>query len=315
MFRGDMVGTDHPGYIDVFKSITKENALTITALTRTELGYLYQMILFKFFSDNYVLFFGIQYLFFFIGFWRYCRYKKADTAWTLMLFFFIGFYLRSFNAIRQFAVIGMILFFFPWLEERKYIRFSIIIIFISVFFHTSELVYLVLILVHYYISKNKSVGKLYPLAALLLSYSLFFMNHSFIYNIQLPGLMGERFDAYFESGETREEIGYMTAGVYTLYALIILYCANMRKYAFEVYTIILSVIIFNIGNIIHITIARLSLDFMIVICPLSSLMIFDNKTKKRFVYALTTVVVCIALFVVQFVISNNSDVKPYYYAF
>lgn len=315
LFRAPSVGTDYLTYIDVFKHVNSDNIKSIHDVYRTEMGFLREMIVFKWFSDSYIVFYGIQFLIFALGFWHYCKFKKSDDIWSVLVFFFVGFYFRSFNAIRQFMVIGLAFFCLPWLEKGKYIKYAIPIVLFSLLFHSSELLFLLLIPIHMFKDKRLFTWKIVPFVALVLSFSLFFLNHTFINELQLLGMMGDRFNLYFDSGATREEIGYATAGVYTLYAIIVLLCANLNKYSFEVWTVVLSVIVFNVGSIIHITVARLALDFMLMMCPLISLMIRDKSTKMRLLFAIATLTVSVALFIVQFVINNNSDVKPYLMVF
>lgn len=312
MFRGAEVGTDYPKYIDTFNYVTSENVIVLSGLESIELGFLYEMLFFKSFSDNPFAFYALQFLIFLGGFWYYCRYKKADYVWSLLLFFLIGFYFRSFNTIRQFMAIGLMMFCLPLVEEKKYYKFIIFTLIISIFFHLSGLIFLILLPIKCWVEKGRLNNRLVLGGLLISTYLLFFINHAFLYNVNLFGFLGERFNQYFFSGADREKVTNITATVYTLYALVVLFCSDFKNYKYEVTSFIFSVMIFNVLNLVNVHASRLALGIMIVICPLTCRLIQDKKSKYRLLFTLFSVAVGTALFVSQFVVSNGSEVKPYY---
>ena len=312
IFRGDYVGSDYENYIYIYNHANNLKATDISGDT-IDIGFAALILIFKSFGFSHVLFYGFCYLFFFGGVIEYCRFIKADIVYSLFFFYFLGYYFCSFNILRQMMAIGVVLLIIPLLYKRKYILYILLLILIALI-HKSVLLCLLLIPI-YIFSQKKEINK--PLLTIILigSYAVYYVGITYFYQY-LTLLMHmlnvtDSFGQYVENGELRQEIGNLTSTAYTLFAFLLLICKNKKSYRFETNTVVLSYALFNVGNLLMVQGIRIFMWFNIFAVALLPIMILDKNTKYRKLFQIACLVMVLTLFVIQYVIGNNNEVKPY----
>lgn len=135
-FKAESVGTDTANYINMFND--SGTHLQIDHESRIEFGYQYTVILLnKYFGDHQSLFIFSA---FFICFSLYKFIIRTATNHALALFFFVtlGFFQFSISGIRQALAIAISLFAFKYIQEKKLIKYTTIVV-LAALFHKSAL--------------------------------------------------------------------------------------------------------------------------------------------------------------------------------
>lgn len=135
-FKSEKVGVDTENYIRMYN--TAGELLSIDNESRIEIGYQYMSIwLNKLFDSNQALFICSSFI---ISFSLYVFLKKSSSNPVLALFFFItlGFFQFALTGIRQGIAIAITLFAIPYIQQKKLIKFLIVIVLASIF-HKSAL--------------------------------------------------------------------------------------------------------------------------------------------------------------------------------
>lgn len=174
-FRGINVGVDTKDYFYAFNNNFPRN------WQFEELGFRYlSTTLMKIFKNpSYVCFIYSLITNFFIVFRLWDFRKKCN--FTLMSFLYmLIYYVNTMNVMRQFLAVSIIFYSTKFLEGRKYLRFFIIVILMTLI-HKSSLLALLLIFVYVWnsLSFNKKIAYIIPIIAIIfvgLYYSISFEN-------------------------------------------------------------------------------------------------------------------------------------------
>lgn len=319
IFRGEGVGTDYAVYIYDFEKFSPGKVEY--EWERTEKGFMYLIYLFRNIVDNYVLFYAILHIIFIAGVYKVCRFKNLNWGVALFVLFFFGFYFRSLNAIRQFFGIGLVLIAVPLLYKEEYKKYMVYTLIVSLLFHATATIMLFLVPLHIITKQQIGLKKTYLYSILISSYLFFFFGRNFLYSVFAPLeqlALIDNYSHYVMNGEYREDLSNVTSTIYTIYALIAVYCSDVSKsgkYRFELLAVITSYVIFNLASIMAVSMGRLFLNFNIFLCFLVPLFAQEKKTFKTVLFIIATVCVSFATFYVQFISGNNSEIKPYYTIF
>ena len=143
-FRSTSVGNDSKNYLDLFNLIRNGADLEVWS-ERYEWGYLlFNKILGLFFSNQYAIFFVSALFIYFIS-WRVIK-KLSYKHWlSVFLFLTLGLYSNSVNVIRLTMAYVVCLVAYNELEKKKYLKVIILVIFATLF-HTSAIVFIVVLL-------------------------------------------------------------------------------------------------------------------------------------------------------------------------
>lgn len=318
ILRGLNVGTDYYNYYLAFES-AKEFKVSLDRVQGAEPGFSSIMYVFKYFSNNYVLFYGLVFIVYFWCIFHYVNYKKVDRGWAIFLFIFLGYYFMSYNILRQLMTIGLIISFIPLLYKRKYTHFALVVIIFSFLFHRSEIEMLLLIPIYYLSTKIQKLNK--PILYVIIwgSFALFYIGKSYLYDsfysvINILNL-DDQYGGYISRAENRLEIGNKTSLLFSLFATLIVFCKKNNTYIFETLCVIISYALFNIGNLLATQSVRIFLDFNIFIIVLIPLMIQENIGKYRKLIVIGSVFLCLFYYSYSYIINNRDEVNPYYFFF
>lgn len=317
-FRGKYVGTDYLSYCEDYEYLTSLDRIS-QIRGRTELGFFYLLYFLNNLHIPYFVVYGSMFAFTLVSFIKFASYKNVDKSWFLFLFFMLGYYFMSFNIIRQLLTIGIILNFIPLLEKKKYINFCLAVSFVSLILHKSELIFILLIPLHYYCKKNKTINKRFLFLTCISSFVIYYLgkNYLFYYILTLISLFGmsDQYSLYIELASERESIGNITSLLYTLLTTYIIFVKNNSTYKFETTVFVFSIAIFNIGNVMASFAYRLFLDFNVYMLIIIPLVIQESRKWKKNATIAAILMFCFAMFANRYYYGNAGEVKPYYTIF
>lgn len=313
MMRGLEVGTDHLGYESDFYLIKTFKSMNVMRHD-FEIGYVSFMLLFKKFSNDYLTFASLAIPVTLWGFWRFIEAFKVNKAYSLSLFYFSGMYFATFNVMRQMMAIGVILGFINWLLNKKYLKYGVLIIIVSLLFHKSTLISLVLIPIHYYSTKHAELPKKHIAIVAGVCFAAFFVGKEFVQNTSLAILLsiglGDRYDGYL-SGMSEGDISNLTATMLTIYFLIWLYFKNKSKNVFISWIYFIYIATFNIFQMLDSAAGRISYPFWVFVLIAIPKLLEELKGKIKVFFILITIVVYAALFINNYWLNNTNGVNPY----
>ena len=151
MFRSLSVGTDNRIYLETFYRTTWESIFRHSdgiQETKFEVGYAIWIAFFRnILFDNYTVFMSTS---FFITMSLFLTFinKSKDVYIALFIFYALSFYFLSLNIMRQMMGCALILSILPLFIKNKIglIKFSIWIILVSIGFHKSLIVFLLIVI-------------------------------------------------------------------------------------------------------------------------------------------------------------------------
>lgn len=149
ILRDVSVGADYVSYMDTFKDIALNDVIDESDITWLGWPFIYLLKLIAPLAlNNYVLFYGLI-SFASLLFLYAAILKRSKMPW-LSLALFIGFclYFQMFNQIRQLFAICIILYSLTHIENKQFIKFTLLIFFASIFHKTA-----LLFLPFYFISR------------------------------------------------------------------------------------------------------------------------------------------------------------------
>ena len=313
MMRGLEVGTDHLGYESDFYLIKTFKSMNVMRHD-FEVGYVSFILLFKKFSNDYLTFASLAIPVTLWGFWRFIEAFKVNKAYSLSLFYFSGMYFATFNVMRQMMAIGVILGFINWLLNKKYHKFGVLIIVISLLFHKSTLISLVLIPIHYYSAKHAELPKKFIAIVAGVCFTAFFVGREFVQNTSLAILfsigLGDRYDGYL-SGMSEGEISNLTATMLTIYFLIWLYFKKTNKNVFITWIYFIYITSFNLFQMLDTAAGRISYPFWAFILVTIPKLIEELNGRKKIIFIIISVIFYISYFTNSYVLNNMNGVNPY----
>ena len=313
VFRGLEVGTDHAGYEADFYILNSYEDIN-HIFHRFEIGYISLILLFKNFSNDYLLFSGLTFLLPMIGTAIFIEKYKINRAWALFVFFTLGMYFDAMNLMRQYMAICSIAAFTYLLKRQEYKKFAFVCFLVSIAFHLSSILMLLLIPIFYYFEQKKYLLSKKILYLLIIgSYLLFFVGPKTLAPVLLAAMNILPFDDFsgYISNFDDAEISNAMVSVYTFYALLLVYFNKNAKYQAELMCFVFFIITFNILNMFSTFAFRAALPFKYYMIALIPLLISDNKTFSKRIIKLVTIVFMLAVFYVSYVLSNMNHINPY----
>lgn len=174
-FRGNEVGTDTDSYIDIFMFY-----VIGASDPHTETGFALLNQFISYISDTPQAIIIATSILINLGFMHFI-YRNSKNIWlSVYLYITLFYYFFSFNLVRQFIAMSIILFAWNFLKKGKIIRFILIVLIASTF-HTTALISLLLIFV--YLGRKST--KLITLITISTVVAIFSTNAIFNFIVQL----------------------------------------------------------------------------------------------------------------------------------
>ncbi len=175
------VGFDFMSYHQMFENFKNGNALFLVEPANMLIINIINM-----FDINHQVIFFIYSVIIMSGVFYFIKKLSPSKELSILLFVSIGiFYFSTFNGIRQWAAISIILISIVKLIEKKHIQFLLLVV-LSTLFHLSAILLFVLLL--FTIRFNKFHLVVILLASLLLTEVILFLINNSQYTIYLNGL-------------------------------------------------------------------------------------------------------------------------------
>ena len=204
--RSHLVGTDTGAYTSNFRNSLNSDYYYF----REELEYGYQFFEYSLLkiTHNYFWLFFISSLIV-VGSYLYI-FKKESQDYLLSIFIFItfGFYLFYFNGLRQGLAMAIVALATPYLINKKFLKYVLIVI-IASFFHKTALIMILFYLFIHLKMKFELKATFVFLGSFLVSGPV----------VQYLGSVNEKYSGYAEVSEVKG--GYLTLFFYFLISLFI----------------------------------------------------------------------------------------------
>lgn len=184
-FRSINVGNDTKEYFRIFQIISNQSSIT-SALTvsRYEPGYIIYNYLLSRFTDNFQWVLAINAGIYLTAVLYFLNKYLTDIRMGLMLFFSFGLYYNVMNLERQCIATAIFLFAFPFLEDKKYIKYIILILFAATFHSTALILMAIPLIPEIDFSKKNELFKWTIISVIflvLLNYGITFIISYFPY--------------------------------------------------------------------------------------------------------------------------------------
>ena len=157
------IGTDYFSYVDMFNRI---NYNYYNIFYRFDPGFIFLSKL------VFLLRLDVQWVFIIMSFFTYLFLiisVKKKYFFLIIPFYFLFFYLQSYNVIRSALVISIGYFAYNQFEKKKYFS-SILCLTLALLFHVSTLFYLIIFIIARFIHLDKKHFKLLFIPVILLGY-------------------------------------------------------------------------------------------------------------------------------------------------
>lgn len=143
--RGSAIGTDTSSYIRIFNNIANYNKIEKLFTLDIELGYVFlNRLIAKIGGSSQTLLFATSAIVSY-GFLVFIKNHSKNIILSAFLLFTLFYYYASFNAIRQYIAIAILINSYYYIKNKDFLGFLFIIIFASLF-HVTALFFLPLYL-------------------------------------------------------------------------------------------------------------------------------------------------------------------------
>lgn len=215
--RADTVGTDTKNYIDFYNIYSKYSLSNLhKALENAGMRdyvYYYTAWFFSRVFKNPQWWLGAVALFYSYSIGRLVMRESKNTAISILMFVSLEFFIFSVSGLRQTIAIGIVLFAYPYLKERKFVPFLLIVLLASCY-HTTALIFLLL-----YPISNKRIG-VYHILVAIGGFLIFFAFKDWLLTFLGETLESERFDGYLNGNATQLTMaGFIIKTVCLLFSL------------------------------------------------------------------------------------------------
>lgn len=295
-------------YVPVFESI-----LNNTNQTNIEFGFFLLNKFCQIFTDNPQSIFILTSILFFFFIFGTLHHHMEKGMLFLAIYIFIagGFYLYSFNVIRQCLATSIFFFSLKYIDEKKPIKYFILI-FCAALIHKSALIYLPF----YFISKHKFKPVTYLLVLLIIS--LFSTQIVLVVN---KLLVGTKYYNYITGYYNDPSSSKITASqiLNILIFLFILYKEKNQKIEDQFLTILGNIhyvgIIFTLFMGAIPLIFRMSTLFYLIQFISVPYIVKKYISKNLKPFAITTILIIYGILFINTLIKNGNNILPYHMFF
>lgn len=312
LFRDETVGLDVNLYISNIKRTTF-NPYTWNYYTIFESGYNELIAFYNFFLPEYPMFFlGLTNVLFVYSIYMYGKCHTTKTILYFYLIFMFGFYMQSFNIMRQYFAISVFLLYlskinFESMRKRDILICTCLTIAIGVFFHNSAFILILLIIYQSRLIKN--LHKIWLFLLLVGSYLIFYLG--LIKDMLAPltnyFIINEKTNIYFNSAmnsiEPKDEYSIARLTLDTFFSFFVLW--RTKKTDVYCFLFIMGQVYLNFIASLNPLFIRLSswlfIIGMVVICKL-----YEESRFNKIVILLY----CNLIFI-NILLKNYGKVIPY----
>lgn len=140
-FRAPTVGNDTFNYLNNYMMVSQENFFTATQ-SRFEIGYVFYMRVTALFGFGYLGFQIITSVFTLYSISRFIYKYSTNIAFSFFIFMTARNFFSAMNISRQYLAIAILLFSIEYIKERKFIKFSLLVLLASSI-HFTAIIFLI----------------------------------------------------------------------------------------------------------------------------------------------------------------------------
>lgn len=243
--------------------------------------------------------------------------RNRVAMWLVMFIFLFGYYNQSLNLVRQTIALAIGVYSFQYLENKKWIKFIIALIFIRLA-HNTGIFYLGFAGAYWIAVRNYRSKSLVLILTLLSSIFLFIYFDIIIGFLVVSGILPVKF-LYYMSGDT---IDYTSQFIYHFLLGVILFVIYFMHRNSEEKDNLLSYSYVNLLGAILILTAFISVwsfrvaFYFLFICDIlflpRALHWLNKKHKIEYIVMITAVLSLVAVFWYKvYIVNNDNDTYPY----
>lgn len=186
VFRSpDGLSTDYNVYKEIFRLSNNSLQYLYSMFPQNDIGYLFINKVFRLFTDNFLFLLVFIHIIIIGGFLYYFK-KHSKHVWvSILLLITIGGYYITYNLMRQFLAIAILLIFSDYLYDRKTIKYFIVVFCVALI-HKSAL-----IMIPFYVFSDINIYKNKKIfISFLILCCIAFLNFDFLLEIVQSFLYG-----------------------------------------------------------------------------------------------------------------------------
>ena len=297
--RGETVGTDLENYLPAFKTIVNTSWDAIFEID-WEPGYIVFNKLLSLFSDDNRFFLIVTSLFTTVGYLLFI-WKNSKKPWlSVFLLVALGYYLESFNIIRQSMAMVIVLHGLIYAQKRCFIKYLLCIL-CAMLFHKTAIICL---LPYFFFNIRPSIG----------NFGIMLVCGSVISSLSGTMLLSYVIQSSFSTYSLDNEAssGYSML-LFLSFLTVVSLLFSSKKKEYNLYNHMLILACFLQLFSLHFTLfARIVVYFSIILIVLVPNLVAEIKLIRYRVFAESCVVVLAMLYFYVIILSRNlSAVVPY----
>lgn len=248
------------------------------------------------------------------------KYKEKCPLWMSFCFYFCFYYGITFNIMRQCCALSLIFFSIRYLEEKKIIKYFIMI-YIAFLFHSTAIIAGIFIYAIYLICNMKNKNKILFIFLILASLTIIvFGIKNFMKIAYSFGIINERIYNYIyvffkeniniSWGELFYKIFFVLIAIYTFNK------KNTSKRSFALVCVLIDFILFQLKVVISYA-DRFSFYFgylNILFIP-QCFNAINLKTNKKNVINIVYFIICLLYFIYKYIYLGCGQIYPYEFNF
>ena len=312
-FRGRTVGTD----VDIYcRNIVRTtfDPQSWNFYTVFEPGYNILIAIYNAFFNNPLFFIGLCSVFFILSYNYYLKCKNEYASIGLFILYMLGYYLQSYNIIRQYFALSIMLLLLSKydldrLKKKELLFICILIILVGTLFHNA--IYILLCIPIYHIIKDTWLNKkTWYYVVVIASYVIFYLDIVRIflgrYNFFL---INEKTNNYYSAALESTDSDYSMLRILldTLFCIYIIF--KTKRIDAYLFLMVVAQVFTNLFASLNPLFVRIPVILYIISIPLLvQIWVFGQKTKP----------ILISYFLIIFIntlIKNYGMVQPYVFNF
>lgn len=312
IIRGKSVGLDVEKYYNRILTITFDTSNWHGSIPDFEDGYNYLIAIFNSVLNAPMVFIGLCTVFYILSFNRYIRKYETSGCVGLFLMYMLGYYIQSFNIIRQYFALGLVLLFLSYVDienntNKQKLLFAGIIFFVGTFFHNTAYMFLSAF-IYYYINKKKYFTKKYMVILLVITCVLyqFGIVKGILQNLGIGFLLNEKTNMYYQSSiDTQREIIYsfyrlLLDNIFLIYLII-----KSKKIDIFGFFYIFGQLCINLFASLNPLFARISIVLFVAAIPFTARIWIEDKSTRKFI------LIYVTLIFINLLSKNYGEFLPY----
>ena len=306
--RGVSVGTDTVRYTAAYLKLDQYDYVTLYEQYQDGPGYYILSKIFKDIGCSVHVWFGIVELLYISSVYKTIYIFSKDKAFSFIMFFALGYYSFSLSGLKQTLAMGIGLWAFIYLYNRKNIRFFLLLG-LSYLCHKSSLILLAIFI----ILKFRDKKNFYKILVVLFAITAVFS--SSIISLVINSMGSERYLVYLDDSNAYAASSTMFLVYLAVFLFALVY--NYKKYEAEnireARTILGMAYLGLVALLFAFSIAstfRLSFYFGVFLGILvPNCIYYERNTKNRII--IKTVILSVLLLYFMYVNRNGSSTVPY----